>query len=317
MAGGAGGTLGGTAGVGTGGATGGTGGATGGTGGATGGTGGATGGTGGATSGTGGTLAGAGGTLAGAGGTMAGAGGTAAGAGGMNSGGTNSGGAGAGGSGAGLGGMTTGGQGGVTGGAGAGGSASGAGGKGNAGAGGMVDDKNSGPNTMGWIGCSMGENTAQGYVRIGGTRMWGPYGNGAQIVQSWTSGNSAAWQRFDRQVDEHGAPVAVWVMICVGQGGATDAEVRSMVNNAKMHAPGAVIYLTGQPVYHEGHVCTIAGPGAPERTDQQAEMLAPELGAIYPGTLGPLNQGEYTSDSCHASTSGQDKLGTQVKGWWG
>jgi hypothetical protein len=115
----------------------------------------------------------------------------------------------------------------------------------------------------------------------------------------------------------HGMPEAVWVMICVGQGGATDAEVRTMVNNAKMHAPGAVIYLTGQPVYHEGHVCTIAGPGAPERTDEQAEALAPELGAIYPGTLGPLNEGEYTSDSCHASTSGQDKLGRQVKGWFG
>jgi hypothetical protein len=201
------------------------------------------------------------------------------------------------------------------GGMGSGGQAGGAAGKG--GSGSNMDDLNSGPDTMGWIGCSMGENTAQGYRRIGGTRMWGPYGNGAQIVSAWTSSNSASWQRFDRQVEMYGMPKAVWDMICVAQGGATDAEIRTMVNNAKTHAPGAVIYLTGQPVYEQGHVCSIAGAGAPEKTDQQAEALAPELGAIYPGTLGPLNAGEYTSDSCHASTSGQDKLGRQVKGWWG
>jgi hypothetical protein len=201
---------------------------------------------------------------------------------------------------------------------GSGGQAGGAAGKGGSGGGGSgMDDLNSGPDTMGWIGCSMGENTAQGYRRIGGTRMWGPYGNGAQIVSAWTSNNSASWQRFDRQVAMFGMPKAVWVMICVAQGGATDAEIRQMVNNAKSHAPNAVIYLTGQPVYEQGHVCTIAGAGAPEKTDQQAKALAPELGAIYPGTLGPLNAGEYTGDSCHASTSGQDKLGRQVKGWWG
>ena len=38
--------------------------------------------------------------------------------------------------------------------------------------------------TMGFIGCSMSENVAQGYVADGGKRMWGPYGTGALVVQS-------------------------------------------------------------------------------------------------------------------------------------
>ena len=68
-----------------------------------------------------------------------------------------------------------------------------AGSMGNSGAGGM-DDKNSGPDTMGWIGCSMGENVAIGYRRIGGNRMWGSNGNGGAVVQQWTSANSTAWR---------------------------------------------------------------------------------------------------------------------------
>lgn len=39
--------------------------------------------------------------------------------------------------------------------------------------------------SMGFIGCSMGENVAQGYVAVGGQRMWGPYGTGGLVVQSW------------------------------------------------------------------------------------------------------------------------------------
>src|SRR6185312_9716048 len=61
-------------------------------------------------------------------------------------------------------------------------------------------------NSMGFIGCSMAENVAQGYVAVGGRRMWGPYGTGGLVVQSWTNTNSAAWQKFDQQVAKYGRP---------------------------------------------------------------------------------------------------------------
>jgi hypothetical protein len=185
---------------------------------------------------------------------------------------------------------------------------------------GVEDDPNSGEGTMGWIGCSMANNVAEGYARIGGTRMWGGYGNGGAVVQNWTNNNSGNWQGFDQQVANRGGqtPVAVWIMICVFSSGATMQEIRQMVANAKTHAPGAYLYITGQPLYEEGHVCTLAGDGMPEITDMQAQMIAAEDPDVhYAGPLGPLNAGEYSGDSCHTTSSGGDKIGRQVKAIWG
>jgi hypothetical protein len=62
---------------------------------------------------------------------------------------------------------------------------------------------------MGFIGCSMAENVSQGYIAVGGRRMWGPYGTGGLVVQSWTDTNSSAWQKFDQQASRFGRPTAV------------------------------------------------------------------------------------------------------------
>lgn len=56
---------------------------------------------------------------------------------------------------------------------------------------------------------------------------------------------------FDQQVAKYGKPSAVWVQICIFQNpGATYAEVKQLIANARQHAaPGAQIYITGQPIY--------------------------------------------------------------------
>ncbi len=176
-----------------------------------------------------------------------------------------------------------------------------------------------GANTMGFIGCSMAENTAQGYRAIGGTRMWGPYGTGSLVVQSWTDTNSSAWQKFDQQVASFGMPTAVWVQICIfAQNGATYNEVKQMIANARQHAAsGATIYITGQPLYEPGHTCSLAGAGGPELTDSLAQQAAgdPTQNVIYPGVFRLLNS-EVVSDGCHANTAGQQSLGQQAKAFW-
>jgi hypothetical protein len=186
--------------------------------------------------------------------------------------------------------------------------------------GGIVDDLNSGPDTMGWTGCSMGENTAIGYRRIGGTRMWGSNGNGGAVVQQWTSENNSTWQRFDQMAQQSGGPpVAVWIMICIfAQAGATEAEVNQMISIARSHAAdNAVIYLTGQPVYSDGNVCTLAGNGGPELTDNLAKQVADQHDdVIYPGQL-VLDSGEVSGDTCHANATGEDELGKQARAYWG
>jgi len=173
--------------------------------------------------------------------------------------------------------------------------------------------------SMGFIGCSMAENIAQGYAAVKGQRMWGPYGTGAMVVQSWTTGNSASWQLFDRQVVKHGKPTAVWVQICIfSNRGATYSEVKQLIANARQHAaPGAKIYITGQPMYDPGMTCFLAGANGPALTDSLAKQAAADTAqnATYPGAF-KLKRGEV-QDGCHANTDGQASLGKQAVAFWG
>lgn len=176
-----------------------------------------------------------------------------------------------------------------------------------------------GPNTMGFIGCSMAENVSQGYRAVGGQRMWGPYGTGGAVVQSWTNTNSASWQSFDRQAAQYGRPTTVWIQICIfAQNGATMNEVRQLIANARQHAaPGANILISGQPLYDQGQTCFLAGSGGPELTDSLARQAAADasLNVTYVGTF-RLRPNEV-SDGCHANTTGQQSLGRQAMGYWG
>ncbi|KAI0530206.1 hypothetical protein GGR58DRAFT_518653 [Xylaria digitata] len=173
--------------------------------------------------------------------------------------------------------------------------------------------------SMGFIGCSMGENVAQGYVAVGGKRMWGPYGTGALVVQSWTNSNSAAWQKFDQQAAQYGKPDTVWVQICIfANPGATYTEVKQLIANARSHAaPNATIYITGQPLYDPGQSCFLAGQGGAELTDRLAQQAGNDStqNAIYPGSF-ILHRAEV-QDGCHANTAGQQSLGKQAMAFWG
>jgi len=173
--------------------------------------------------------------------------------------------------------------------------------------------------SMGFIGCSMAENVAQGYVADGGKRMWGPYGTGGLVVQSWTDPNSSAWQLFDQQVATFGRPTAVWVQICIfASSGATYTEVKQLIANARQHAAaGATIFITGQPLYDAGHTCSLAGAGGPQLTDGLAQQAGADATqhVTYPGQF-HLHNGEDV-DGCHANASGQASLGRQALTFWG
>ncbi|KAH6651043.1 hypothetical protein F5144DRAFT_71849 [Chaetomium tenue] len=178
-----------------------------------------------------------------------------------------------------------------------------------------------GDGTMGFIGCSMSENVAQGYVANGGKHMWGPYGTGGLVVQSWTNTNSPSWGKFDQQAAQHGGkPSSVWIQICIFQNpGATYDEVKQLVANARQHAaPGAKIYITGQPLYPDNPTsCFLAGPQGPQLTIDLAKRAGADaaLNVTYPGDFN-LMRGEV-QDGCHANAAGQSSLGKQALAFWG
>ncbi|MBN1697011.1 MAG: hypothetical protein JW881_05830 [Spirochaetales bacterium] len=176
-----------------------------------------------------------------------------------------------------------------------------------------------GENTMGYCGCSMAENVANGYRAVGGRRMWGGYGTGGMVVQNWTDPNSGSWQLFDRQADKYGKPGAVWVQICIFSQGATYDEVKRMIAAARQHAaPGATIYITGQPLYPEGNVCSLAGGAdGPPSTDRLAQQAGNDssLNVIYSGTFTLRNS--EVADGCHANSAGEQSLGNRAVEKWG
>ena len=188
-------------------------------------------------------------------------------------------------------------------------------------AGAMVSKRQAtGEHALGFIGCSMAENVAQGYVASGGKHMWGPYGTNSFVVQSWTNTNSTSWGLFDTQVAKYGKPSEVWVQICIYQDpGATYDEVKQLIANARQHAvTGARIWITGQPIYPDNPTsCPRAGAQGPQLTVDLAKKAGGDatLNVTYPGDFKLLKN--EVEDGCHANTAGQESLGIQALAFWG
>lgn len=184
------------------------------------------------------------------------------------------------------------------------------------------------PNSVAYIGCSMAYNIGTGYKRVGGKVMWNSdsYQTSAMVVQNWTSTSSSSWNLFDQKLDSIGGKdkvKAVMVQICIFSSRATDDEIKQMVASAKMHTnPGTHIYLVGQPQYEAGHECSLAGNGGAKWTDDEAKKIAADSSVgpdvSYLGTfIIDSTKGQVSSDSCHATSSGEDELGKQAMAFFG
>jgi hypothetical protein len=94
--------------------------------------------------------------------------------------------------------------------------------------------------------------------------------------------------------------------------------VKRLIANARQHAAsGATIYITGQPLYDAGHVCSLAGANGPQLTDNLARQAGSDATqhVTHPGQF-RLHNGEDV-DGCHANTAGQQSLGRQALAFWG
>ncbi len=177
-----------------------------------------------------------------------------------------------------------------------------------------------GERKLGYLGCSMSQNVAQGYATLGGKVLWPVMGAyGARVVQDWAKdgGPWTAGGGFDSGVQQYGQPEAVWIMLCIfGQASVNINEAKQIIALTKKHAPNAKVFITGQPL-NSGPDCNLAGNGGAQHTDDIAKQAAMEDSTVtYAGTFGPLTQAQR-SDGCHANASGMELLGNQVIEKWG
>lgn len=174
----------------------------------------------------------------------------------------------------------------------------------------------------------MAYNIGTGYKRVGGKVMWNSdsYQTSAMVVQNWTDTNSSSWKLFDQKMNSIGGKdtvKAIMIQICIFSSRATNAELKAMIASARNHVnPGTHIYIVGQPQYQAGHECTLAGSGGAKWTDDQAKALAADSSVNQDMTyLGQFKldstKGEVMSDTCHASSTGENVLGEQAKAFFG
>jgi len=178
------------------------------------------------------------------------------------------------------------------------------------------------PRTMGFVGCSMSVNVAQGYQTLGGERLWPPVqAYNGMVVQNWANTNDNVWSAFEDQVNTYGTPDSVWVMLCIFSNQITYQETTQIIGNVRERAPNATIHITGQPLYEEGLSCSLAGVGGPELTDDMAQQAGNDASqnVNYGGIFGPLTAAHTAGDAtgCHANNDGQAFLGQQAIDKWG
>jgi len=175
-------------------------------------------------------------------------------------------------------------------------------------------------NSVGYLGCSMTVNAIEGYHSEGGTTLWGEVGDfGGGTISAWAGllpTSKTYWSGFDAILAKNPGTKAVWMELCISvkKGGtANDTYENALVVRQEIlkRIPNAVIYVSAQPMYTEGHVCGIAGADGPAKMQEIADKLVANGLAQKGPVLGPLATGQ-TADPCHANASGKSTMGKQM-----
>ena len=176
--------------------------------------------------------------------------------------------------------------------------------------------------TVGYVGCSMSQNSVEGYEAGGGTNMWTfrlPYGGGT--IGRWNdaiSGRGDYWGGFDKALDLDPNTSVIWWNLCTVKGSPQDSfeNAVKILDQIENRIPGVEVYVSAQPPYADGHICALAGDGGPELMEQLAQQLI-DAGLVGRGpNMGPLTKAE-TRDGCHANEAGQEVLGQQLLDFFG
>lgn len=177
--------------------------------------------------------------------------------------------------------------------------------------------------TVGFVGCSMSQNSVEGYESVGGTNMWShraPYGGGG--IGRWFidigGDRGRYWEGFDAELAQNPDTAAVWLNVCTVRQNAQDSfdSAAAVIDEISDRIPGVTIYVSAQPTYADGHFCGLAGEGGPEAMAALVTEIV-DAGLALPGpVMGPLTEAQ-TRDGCHANEDGQLVLGRQLLDFFG
>ena len=173
--------------------------------------------------------------------------------------------------------------------------------------------------TVGYVGASMSMEAVAGAIAAGSTKFWSgitsAYSGGGpwQWAQN-LSNSSTFWAGFNAAYTAR-PTTTFWLELCAvstSKANETLANCIIVVNEIKRRAPGAVVYVSSQPDYTNGHVCNIAGSDGPSRMATLAAQLVSGGYCLAGPPQGPLNDQTELADLCHPNTAGEAVLGAQL-----
>ena len=180
---------------------------------------------------------------------------------------------------------------------------------------------------VGYLGCSQTTGSVQGYHSLGGARLWHTIEYGGGAINRWSAPNSTYWQRFDAAYRAHPA-LTIWWQLCVLAGGVeyNVSQARLVLAQIRLHAPGSVIYVSGQNGYVAPHRCNLGPPNAALIAETVATRLIAGGGGVLRGPKmsdlrGPDSAGpgptETDAGGCHPNALGRTKLGANLRAFFG
>jgi hypothetical protein len=169
---------------------------------------------------------------------------------------------------------------------------------------------------VGYIGASVTVYAIDGHRQVGGTSLWpsvGPdYGGGS--ISRWATDGNQYWNTFDELRAQFPQTKTIWwELVTQNQNSADNFDnALRVLALLRQRMPDAVIYVSAQEDYTDGHVCPNSGADGPARMQAVADQLVAGGHALPGPIMGPLRPDEMETD-CHPNTAGQAVLGNQLR----
>ena len=185
-----------------------------------------------------------------------------------------------------------------------------------------------GPNSIGFVGCSLSINAVNGYRASGGTQLWpgGSTGYAGGSLSAWVSQltNTAQagsyWSKFGAMLSAYPNPRAIWWELCPDANTASVAynEALATLNQIKLQAPHAKVYVTGVPIYPlDSAHCSINTDTGSQATLNLASQLVANGAALQGPLISALTSTQVSTDGCHANTAGEGIWGSDLFEFFG
>ena len=173
-----------------------------------------------------------------------------------------------------------------------------------------------GESSVGYLGCSMTRDAVLGYHAAGGSLIWpvaGEYAGGSLSLWARRIGTSEAWRIFQQSLDAYPDTHAIWLELCTTdrESGVGLDEALIVVSELEDRLPTGSIFVSAQPGYTQGHVCSTAGIDGPAEMADLAGLVVETGRALAGPEMGPLAQSQ-TRDGCHANEEGRQLMGEQL-----